>query len=257
MKMRIEKTSYIYVALILALFALAPHPAHAGDILTVKAEGTAPKSAGAEDSRKAAVDQALRNSVIEAATVIMKDEGMEQEGNGAALESEVYSKPLAYILNYRILAEGPVSPPAQQPPAREGAQPPSMPNVPPPAPEEVYSVWLEAVVDAGTLRSALGQLIAASGKGSLSNISIIVLDVPDYDAFKSVKAALENIPALKDVSYNSFSRGRAVLSARASSAAQSLTERVSKDVGDGFAVFAPDRSTIVIKAIPVGASIAR
>lgn len=254
--MRIKKSFFISVAVLLAILTLGARPSRAEDVLSVKTEGTARLSGGAEEARKAAVDQAMRNSVVEAASEIIKDEGIEDGANTTALEAEVYSKPLSYILNYKILSEGLTAKPLTDSPP-QSAQGGEAPDAPALAPEELYSVWIEAVIDAAALRGAIAQATVSAGKGAYSNVSIVVLDAPDYETFRAVKAAVEKIPALKDVSYNSFSKGKAVLSARSALSAQSLAAKVAKEVDDRFSVFPADRSTVVIKMIPVDASTAR
>ncbi|MBI5563031.1 MAG: hypothetical protein HY894_09320 [Deltaproteobacteria bacterium] len=231
-KFQVLAAAFFFFCLALLAAAEAREP------LAEDAEGTAIKS-DAYDVRKKATDDALRNAVVAAVDALRKEGGAK---TGADAASNLYANASTYVLTYKILSEGwmthfDIAPeyaePAPGAADRAGADAAS-------TGVEVYHVRVRASVDAGTLANALVSL-KGGGASTASAITVTLLDMPDYAAFNAVIAALEAAPEIKDIGYNSLYRGRIALTASVTSTDAALAGRLSKDLGEGFAVSAaPD-----------------
>ncbi|MBI1912201.1 MAG: hypothetical protein HYS21_09380 [Deltaproteobacteria bacterium] len=224
---------YILIALIL------PFSAFAEDIITIKAEGTASRVDDAAEVKRIAIDKALQNAVSDALKSIMHKDSI--DANKALTEANITSSPRSYVLNYKVLSEGWVthmdSPAGLEVPEGENA-----------TGLEVYHIWIEASINAEQLRTALNSI--TSGAESTSIVTINLVDITDYETYRTLLAALGKIAMIKDISYDSFYKGRIVLLAKASGSGQTLLERISKEVEDKFVVFPGGPQVIIIKASP-------
>ena len=234
------------LALIMLLIAFAaPAFAAAEDLSAVRSEGIASKSADFNEVKRKALDQALKNAVITAAETIIKKDSVDI--NPDAARAAVSSSPRSFVLNYKILAEGWINHMEEVPPV-----PTDLPDAAEQTPGavELYHIWIEASVDAGQVKSEL--LRAAGGDTLTSAVKINILDLVDYGAFKNLiedgsPASLKRIASIKDLSYNSFSRGRIEVTATVSGSADGLSEKVAREAGDSFMVIAGGPNMLIIK----------
>ena len=181
-----------------------------------------------------AVEEALLTVLEKAQTQVEPEE----------IEAEIYSRPERFILNYKILSERWVGDGGEE---EAGAV------------EEgyvfdedepgTYRLLIEARVDASALKGALGQLAAGSRDVF---INLVILDVTDYGTYDSIKAALERIPVIEDISYGSFFRGRVVLRVKTPVTSEVLSKEISGATGDGFAISPGGPDIIIMKALQPG-----
>lgn len=233
--MRKPALAFIYAVFIF----LYPAALFAEEAITVKAEGAALKSDNTGEVKRKAIDRALKSAVEEALKLIVKEERI--DASPEDINRELLASPRTFILNYRVLSEGWVS--------HLGPLPPIVEDLPQDAQQslsgvELYHIWMEASVDGPALRGALGRLAVAKGATAFT---INILDVTDYAAFEGVVNSLKRIAILKDISYTSFYRGRAVVVTKAAADENTLVERISKEVPEGFAVIPGGPSLIIIK----------
>lgn len=260
------------LVLLLLSFALYPSPsAFALDVITVKAEGTAIKTGSEAEAKKKANDEAFRGAVLDALNALMREEGITADPDAVAsfMEKEVYPGPLRFILNFRVLSEGwtvkevpleglpgaevPVGETAVAPvaPPEGGVTPGGMPApvVEAPLKLDVYNVWIEARVDAALLKDRLGRIAEVREASSFKEVSIVILDVTDYEAFRSLYSSLGRITMLKGLSYFSFYRGRIVLRARTAAKDADLAGRIRREAGEGYTTLSTGEGTVVIKPV--------
>lgn len=210
----------------------------AGATMSIKAEGASNRANDATEEKKTAIDKALKNAVTEALYTVVKAEGLELDRSLA--DKEILSNPRSYILNYKVVSEGWVTHMGPTPSVVE-----SLPEERDAAGIELYHIWIEASVDDEAIRASLGKLMAGP---ALSDLSITILDVTEYQAFSGLLATLRRIALLNDLAYGSFQRGRITLKARSATGLQALSERISKEIPSGYLVLSGGSSTIVIKA---------
>jgi len=96
-----KKLSAIFAAFLLLATAQF---AGAGEVSIIKIEGSAKKAEFAGDTKKEALERALRGSVEMAIKEVMKGEDILE--NAELIEERIYPNPMNYILNYKILSEG-------------------------------------------------------------------------------------------------------------------------------------------------------
>ncbi len=95
----------ILLAIFASFFLLATAQfAGAGEVSIIKIEGFAKKAEFAGDTKKEALERALRGSVEMAVKEVMKGEDILE--NAELIEERIYPNPMNYILNYKILSEG-------------------------------------------------------------------------------------------------------------------------------------------------------
>ena len=266
---------------LLLFFVLYPFPsAFALDVITVKADGTAIRTGSEAEAKKKANDEAFRGAVLDALNALMREEGITADPEAVAsfMEKEVYPGPLKFILNFRVLSEGwtvkevpleglpgaevragetavaPVTPPEGGATPGVMPAPPTPPAPPAPAVEaplklDVYNVWIEARVDAALLKDRLGRIAEVREASSFKEVSIVILDVTDYEAFRSLYSSLGRITMLKGLSYSSFYRGRIVVRARTAAKDADLAERIRREAGEGYTTLSTGEGTVVIKPV--------
>lgn len=230
-----------FLLIIFALsFLIRPVTAWAQDITVVKAEGVAGKAEDAAEVKRKAIDRALKGAVTEALSELAKKEGI---ADISQIVDEALSSPLSYVQNYKVLSEGWIT--HMEPiPVPDSA--PDDPRFIPQTGVELFHIWIEASVDNEALRSALSSAAQAGGTYS---VTLNILDVTDYNAFRGLISSLERIALIKEISYNSFYRGRATLTAKASAGNSVLAERIAKEVSDGFVVILSGQA-ITIRPAP-------
>lgn len=210
-----KKTLFIIIA---ALILFLPDRALSGDITIVQAEGVAARADDIAEVKKKAMDQALRNAVLESTKILLSRESV--VATDQALEA-IASSPRAYVVNYKIRSEGWITHMDAAP--QEGI-----------AGTELYHIWIDASIDTDALRAAVSKLVSIGG--SSGQVVINILDVKDYPTFRLVVSALERIPLVRDVSYSSFANGRITLVATVSGDTNSLAGRIAREVPEKFAV---------------------
>lgn len=230
--------------IILIMFAaLASVSVFAAGPVVVDAEGTAIKS-DAYDVRKQAIDDSLRKAVILAVEAVAMQEGMKKTPTPAAL-ADVSANPAVYVLTYKILAEGWMTHFDISPQAVEEALGPVRPVQATPALPlleaqsigvEVYHIRVNASVDAKRLYAALVNLTGSSITKPAETYTVTLTDMADYNTYSAATSAIEASPEIKDVNYGTFYRGRITLTAASFLSGQTLVERLSRELGPGFAV---------------------
>lgn len=241
-----------YPLLIAYVFFVLVYPAfaYAEDWAAVQAEGSVQRSEEKTDVKKEALEQALRKAVSTALASLLKKEAISVNPvQNESIESEIYANPRNFILNYRIVSDGWITHMAAPNTAPATAPDPAM--MPNQAGVEYYHVWIEANIDSAQLRNLVGRMTQGGGA---SFVKIIILGVTDYRAFKGLLASLEGIAAINDISYDSFYRGKIVLTAKINGSGRNLTERIAKEVAGKYAVAPGGQESIVIKAASVPAS---
>lgn len=229
------------ISLILLAFALLPPAfATADDLLAVKAEGVASKSGDVAEVKRKALDQALKNAVLSAADAVIKRDSVDINPDTA--KASVSSSPRAFILNYKILAEGWINHMEDMPPA-----PADLPDASEQTPGavELFHLWIEASVDTVQLKSEILRLAGVSE--ATSTVKLNILDLTDYASFKTLMASLKRVGMIKDLSYGAFSRGRIEVTAKVTGPSNALSEKVAKEAGDGFMVIANGPGMLIIR----------
>lgn len=221
------------------------------EVMTVRAEGQSVKYDEAADVKKLAIQDALQKAARDVFAAVIKDERNPVKPSDYP---ELYSSLTDYVLTYKILSEGWLPP---EVPPSPNAPPQPLPPVTPPvpgvqAPEaapviETYQVYLEASIDMDQIKAALARAIASKGAAGLKSYDIVMLDIPDYEAYRSLMEILSRIPTVKDVSYNSFSSSRYAFIVRSTDSEAALVERFNGEIGTDYSVFAADAQTIAIK----------
>ncbi len=230
--------SFILLIVFVLSLALPAFTDVAGAAMAMKAEGASTRANDATEEKRRAIDKALKNAVSEALYAVMKSEGLDLDRSLA--DKEILSNPRSYILNYKVVSEGWVT--------HMGPTPSIVDNLPEERDAggiELYHIWIEASVDDEAMRASLGKLMAGP---ALSDVSITILDVTEYQAFSGLLVTLRRIALLSDLAYGSFQRGRVTLKARSATSLQALSERISKEIPAGYLVLSGGSSTIVIKA---------
>lgn len=230
--------------LLFTIFALiCPRVSPAEDISFVRSEGIISKAEDKADVKKKALDQALKNAVSQSLDNLLKQEAVEADPN--SIKAAVLSNPRSFILNYKILSEGWITHLESAPPV-----PVDLPESQSAVGIELFHIWIEATVDNGQLRAYLSKMnyLRADDRASVFTLSLI--DITDYKTFKSVLSSLKRVSNITDLTYDSFLGGRIVMSAKVKGDPQALTEKISKEMGDSFAVIPAGPNTVVIKAAP-------
>ncbi|MBI5344514.1 MAG: hypothetical protein HZB83_04135 [Deltaproteobacteria bacterium] len=236
------------LALVFAVFFLSalsgPRPSEGAprDVISVKAEGAARSSAESGELKARAIEDALRNGVKEAASLVIKSEGIEA---GPEAEAAIFTNPGSFVLNYKILSEETINEAAPD----GGAAPLFIDIQGPVHPEPVvHRIWLEANINAAGLKAALAKSSVA--KGAESSVTLLILGVGSWGEYKSLKTSLERIASLKELAYDSFYGDRVILRARITADKKTFMERAAKEAGEGYVVTEGSWQTIIIKAVP-------
>jgi hypothetical protein len=242
--------------LVLLVVPFATVAASAGDTVVVHAEGAARRTNGGPDVKKAALDQALKNAVAEALESVIDREHVDVDPS--VVETSIYSNAVDFIVNFKIITEERktelVMPPLPEPSsseedgadaAPEGAEPEEVE----PVVVETYFVWIEASVDTVSLSNALGKIVLEEERIS-STLTLVLLDISDYETYTAIMGALGRIAMLHDLAYGSFYPGRFTLSAKPAADIRSLVKSISATAGPDFIVVKGGRRTIIIKAYP-------
>ncbi len=229
---------------LLSVLLLMGSPAFADGVAVVRSEGVALRTENAAEVKKKAIDQALKNAVSSSLTRLIKDDGLE---DFSIAESGVLSDPSSYILNYRILSEGWITHMESIPPLADKLPDTYNQFGQNPGGLELYHIWIEASVDSARLHNALSRLTVRQDRPTAA-VTLNIIGVTDYAAFRAILSSIERIPAVKDISYSSFYRGRIVLALRSTGDGQTLAERMAKEIPGGFAVIPGGPKMIIIKA---------
>ena len=238
--MRKKLTAFLALTVLLLFAAMAG----AEDIAVIKAEGVALRAGNIAEVKKKAIDQALKNAVSTSLDRLVEAEGLTGFDKAS---SGMMSDPLSYILNYRILSEGWIT------------HMESIPQIADALPEsydyfgqkpgglELYHIWIEASVDTARLANTLSSLTIKQDAPT-SSITLAIVGVADYATFRTLVSSLKRVPAIKELSYSSFYKGRTVLALKATGSGQTLSERIAREVPGDFAVIPGGPGMIIIRA---------
>ncbi len=238
--------------------------AEAGDIVTVHAEGAARQTEKGPDVKKTAIDQALKNAVAEALDAVIEREHVEIDPS--VIETGIYSNAIDFVVNFKIISEERktelVAPEeAEGGEETEKAKPTEGSKATPesaalegeeaePVVLETYFIWIEAKIDTVRLSDALGKIVLEEERIS-SKLTLVLLDITDYETYTKIVDALGRIAMLHDLSYSSFSPGRFTMTAKPATGIRSLVKSISTAAGPDFIVVGGGRRLIIIKAYPV------
>ena len=274
---------YLKAILVLSIFTAAlifsAAPSYA-EIKLVRAEGLFMK--GEEDAlaKRGALEDALKKTVAQLMEGFYASVEVVEDSEFEALDRKVMSDPLRYILNYKILASGwithfempevdvdsdaavlnieEVPGESQEVPIAEDSVAATDDLVDDPRPAilartgvEFYHLWVEASVDADSLRDEVFKLTSRGIEDS-SEIEIFVLDVTDHSVLKALKDKLDKIDIVKTVSYGSFSKGVSTFKAEVVGTGHSLFERLSGELTDDFVLIPGGSERVIIKAVGGG-----
>ena len=216
-----------------AVLTLGPLRAYAGtESMVIKTEASAIMRQGVSDVKAIALEEALKNAVLEA--IISLTGG---ERPAAQTEAQILSEHRAFITNYRVITENWIK--ASIDPSKAETNSEAQEG-------DVYSAMIEASIDMERLREALAK--TREGEAS-AQVTITILEVTDYQVFQALIAAIKKTPAIKDIAYNTFSRGRITLTVKSSESAASTVQRLATKVKDGFEVRSSGPRNISIKAV--------
>ncbi len=217
-----------------AVFALVPCMANAGpEALVIKTQASAIVRQGDTDVKAIALEQALKNAVSEAVVSLTG-------ADGPVIPTEttqMLSDHRAFITNYRVLTEDWIRASAETPQAEQMSGPQE---------GDTYNVWIEASIDI----ERLGEVLAKTRQGEASaSLTVTILDLTEYKAFQALFGAIRKTPGVKDAAYETFSRGRITLTVRSHEVAQTLAQRLSAKIEEGFEVRSSGSKNISIKAV--------
>lgn len=236
-----------FIILACLFYFLFPALLKAEDLAVIKTEAVVSDLEG--DFKKKAVDKAIMDSVRSALDSIMEREAITA---APAVTNAVQANPMDYVINYRIVSEEWKAPVVPQPidPLQQQTQPvptpqPITPDQKPMEEKGEYHVWVETTVDAVKLRAAVARAVGEK----TSPVTVTILDVTDYKAYKSIIDSLERIAIVREVVYNSFFRGRIVLTVKSAGSSQALLERVSREVEQSYSVLPSGQTGIIIRPV--------
>lgn len=249
---------FAFAMLVLLAGPFVPGGASAGDTVVVHAEGAAIRTATVPNVKKAALDQALKNAVAEALESVIEREHVDVDPS--IIETSIYSNAVDFVVNFKIITEERktelVMPPEPAPSEAEGVGIEAGAAVSTAEPEEIepvvvetYFVWIEASIDTVRLSDALGKIVLEEERVS-STLTVVLLDIVDYETYTAIMSALGRIAMLHDITYGSFYPGRFTLSARPAADIRSLVKSISTTAGPDFIVVRGGPRTIIIKAYP-------
>ncbi|MBI5559720.1 MAG: hypothetical protein HY883_00385 [Deltaproteobacteria bacterium] len=226
------------IPVILSLFVLSLAAASFAATAVVKAEGAAVKSGDDPGVKERALESAMKNSVEAALRLVIKEEKINAL-SGELLE-RVFSDPLRYVLNYRILSEGLLRHFDMPEAALKSGE-----EEQPSGPVDIYHVWIEASVDADGLRRDVGRFTGAGR--DLAPVTIEILGVEDWGTFNGLKETIEGMDIVMEVGYRSFSRGKIFITALVAGSGQNLYERLYKELGGAFTVAPAGEDRLIIR----------
>ena len=224
-----------------------------GDIITVHSEGAARQTERGPDVKKAAIEQALKNAVAEALEAVIERERVEVDPS--IIETGIYSNAIDFVVNFKIISEERKTeliepePPEPKKAAGEEGGVAAVAEEEEPLVLQTYYVWIEANIDTVRLSDALGKIVFEE-KWISSKITLVLLDIADYETYTKIVDALGRIAMLHDLNYGSFSPGRFTMSARPAANIRSLVKSISEAAGPDFIVVGGGRRLIIIKAYP-------
>ncbi len=227
------------------LAGAGPGWAKAGDIVMIHAEGAARQTEKGPDVKEAAIDQALKNAVAEALEEVIEREHVEVDPS--VIETGIYSNATDFVVNFKIISEERKTELITPDPLEEGEGEGAVEEEP--LVLETYFVWIEANIDTIRLSDALGKIVLEEERIS-SKLTLVLLDIADYETYTRIMDALGRIAMLHDLTYGSFFPGRFTMSARPATGVRSLVRSISEAAGPDFIVVGGGRRLILIKAHP-------
>ncbi len=251
-----------------AMFMFAGAGIARAEVTVVRAEGSAMMAERESVAKSEAFEDALKSAVVDAVAELLSGE-QDTERLSEGLDRDVFSSPMKYVRNYKVLAEGWVThydlPQAgsELAPGVEPVEPQEVegmdeqdgaPELHPADPvnfAEFYHIWIEASVDVGQLKNYLKQVTTLTEK-SVFSANVVVLDFVDYETFALLKKRIETMSMVKDVSYYSFSRGKFVLKADITGTGYAFYESLVRKFSSEFAILPSGLEGVIIKAGRVG-----
>lgn len=231
MKRKLSRLTLLAFVLIMISVVFSPGLTLAREepsIRKVRGEGVSFQLDDEREVRTTAIDDALKKAVANAYESLV--DPAEVSVKTERLKRSVLSTPLNYILDYRVLSEGWI---------RHLVIEPGLPIPPKKTPDEIsdsaedtlygdegsvegispqeqglklYHVWVEASVDFKALKSDLSLTPSFEGE-STSLVTILLITITDYKSFTSLKEAIEDLDNVKEVTLDSFLKGKIVLTA--------------------------------------------
>ncbi len=250
---------------ILAFVLLAPlQTVSARETMEVKAYGKAESKGNAAATREAALEGAIRDAVVTAVKEYMDKNGLSADAQ--ALAAGIYSRAPSFVLNYKILSErwitetpdllggetgteggdaqGASGPETKEGPATDRGKTSTEGT---PLPPPTFHVLINATLDMGAIQKAV---IRVLGKGESGAVRLVMLDISDYETFRTLLESLRRIPVIEEISYRSFARDRFVAMVRTVTDPATLAGEIGREAGPDFVAAAYGVNTIIIKAFP-------
>jgi len=217
-----KKLSAIFAAFLLLATAQF---AGAGEVSIIKIEGSAKKAEFAGDTKKEALERALRGSVEMAIKEVMKGEDILE--NAELIEERIYPNPMNYILNYKILSEGWIT---HFDLPGENAEPEGPDGIDGEEPSEGDAMGgVELIIGLD------GELVAVPIEGAIDDAEVeevggeVEVDV----AAQQQVAALETLPAKETVVVKRHRKGSLAESSFFTPSAEDISQGVATGIGEG------------------------
>ncbi len=256
-------------------FSLTRLVSEAGEqpsIKKVRGEGMSFKLEDEQEIKSRAIDEALKNAVVSAYESLTKDTEISKETK--RMKESVFSAPLSYVLDYRVLSEGwirhlVIEPGLPVPPdviegedgrvvddilssAGEGDygdEEDTDPNVMKEQGLKLFHVWIEASVDFKQLKTDLYLMPSFEGENT-SLVTILLLTVTEYDKFTEIREAIEELENVKEVSMDSFLKSKVVLTAEVWGNPHALLEKLrTNKTLKGFDIIPSGLDRITIRGV--------
>ncbi len=252
----------IAAALLCALLFTVAKQAGAENIIIVTASGAAQLSDETLNIKKAATQQALKNAVADVLESVIERERVDVDPT--SVETEIYSNAVDFIKNFKVLSEEQTIETIEAPLAdtatdeaginETGIVENDTPegNVVMPVEVVTYHIWIEAAIDTTSLRKALGKIVFTDNE--YETISLVVLDLPNYAAYRSLMTSLERITMIRKINYSSFTANRYAFTLDPTGSIGELMRRVAEEVGSDYVVTGTKNGTIIVKAAPAAIS---
>ncbi len=273
----IKRTLAVLLCIFTALIFRSVAVAEDGSIVRSEGVVSGVEAGAGGDAREMALQSAIKNAVGSALDMLIKRESIPAD---PSIARSVDENLMNYVLNYRVVSEGwsalpdqaavPDGRQAQGAPGEQKGQAVQKELQPrsdqqagqtplaqkdrttepasqaPAVNTGEYRVEVEVSVDAVRLRALVAEAISGGGT---SEVSVKIVDITDYGAYRSILDSLGRIALIKEISYGSFSRGRITLSVKTAAASGILLERIVKEVGERYSVEPGGSRAIIIRPL--------
>ncbi len=287
--MFLKRIKIVFAFTVTLLFFLSSYSlslAETPDMLRVKGEGRSYRLPDEVEVKSTALDAALKSAIAETYDILAKDPANDPDPDVDS--AEILKNIIGYVLDYRVLSEGWIThlvvedglmsspPPANMVVIEESEKEPGLkmeaedniaPSESTPETEDgaasasasmtaesqrpglmLYHVWIEANIDAKSLKQTLFKPSPFVSERT-ARIKLVFVDVTDFKEFSRLKSSIESVDIVKGTSANSFSRGKATLTAEVWGNPHLLLERLrTLEDTAGYDLIPGGRNSIIIKS---------